>query len=197
MSLKVKKKVSFPPVDGGTYPAICVGIIDLGEQLNDYNNRKSYEDHVLFIWELPNVTIEIDGEKKPRWVSKEYNAVLSERSNLSKMLTSWRGVEPPDEFDLPQMIGEAALIQVVVKEKQNGELKNDITGVMGFINGVPKPQTETELLLFNMDEWNDEIFEKLPDWVKKRIMKSTQYQKFHAPDTTIEVKPMTEGECPI
>ena len=62
MSLKIKKKSgsSVPPMEAGTYPAVCVGIVDLGEQYNEA--FKKYTDKMLFIWEIPSQTIEIDGD---------------------------------------------------------------------------------------------------------------------------------------
>ena len=52
MSLKIKKKSgsSVPPMEAGTYPAVCVGIVDLGEQYNEA--FKKYTDKMLFIWEI-------------------------------------------------------------------------------------------------------------------------------------------------
>lgn len=202
MSLKSKKKATIPPVDGGTYSAICVGIVDLGEQLNDYGGSKKYEEKVLFIWELPDVTINDNGEQKPRWLSKEYTNIISDKSNLSRMLTSWRGKQLSNEdigehgFDLTMMLGEACLLQVIIKETKNGNLINDVTGIVGYITGMPKPQTLNKLLKFDIDEWNDDVFKDLPEWIQDKIKKSTQYQTLHAPNTTIEVKAPGE-ECPI
>ena len=47
MSLKVKNKKgpSLPPIDGGTYPAVCVGVVDLGEQYNE--KFKDYKEKIL------------------------------------------------------------------------------------------------------------------------------------------------------
>lgn len=203
MSLKVKNKKgpSLPPIDGGTYPAVCVCIVDLGEQRNEKFNK--YEDKVLFIWELPGVVIEVDGEKKPRWQSKDFSATLNEKSNLTKFLVSWRGKNFTDEelngdgFDLKQMLGEGCLLQIIVEEK-DGNQYNRITGCVGLPVGMPAPSTESELLWFDMDEWDDDAMEKFPDWVQQKIKKSTQFQKEHAPDTTVEVKPpVAESECPI
>ena len=47
-----------------------------------------------------------------------------------------------------------------------------------------------------MDAWDDAAFEKLPAWTQDQIKKSTQYQKDHAPETVVEVKPEA-AECPI
>lgn len=202
MSLKVKNKKgpALPPVAGGTYPALCVGVIDLGEQHNEKFNK--YEDRVLFIWELPGVTVEVDGEQKPRWLSKDFSATLNEKSNLTKFLVPWRGKNFSEDelnvggFDLKQMLGEGCLLQVVVEERE-GNQYNRITSCMGCPVGMPAPVTESELLWFDMDEWDDAVVEKLPEWIQTRIRKSTQYQKEHAPDTSVEVKPPETKEVPF
>ena len=167
MSLKVKNKngPSAPPVEGGTYPSVCVCIVDLGEQYNEH--FKKYEDKVLLVWELPTVTIEVEGEQKPRWLSKDFSATLSSKSNLTKFLVPWRGKPFTDEelngegFDLKELLGKGGLLQVIVEEK-DGNQYNRITGVMGYPVGMPEPTTQNELLFFDMDEWNDETLEKLP-----------------------------------
>ena len=49
-----------------------------------------------------------------------------------------------------------------------------------------------------MEKWDDDVFGKLPEWGQEKIKKSTQYQKNHAPETSVEVKPpAAESECPI
>lgn len=203
MSLKVKNKKgpTLPPIDGGTYPAVCVGVIDLGEQHNEKFNK--YADKVLFIWELPRVLIDVEGEQKPRWLSRDFSATLNEKSNLTKFLVSWRGKNFTEEelngdgFDLKQMLGEGCLLQVIVEEKE-GKQYNRITGCVGLPEEMPAPVTASDLLWFDMDEWDDDAIAKFPEWVQGKIKKSTQYQKNHAPDTAVEVKaPSAESECPI
>lgn len=198
MGLKIKNKrgPSLPPIDGGTYPGICVGVVDLGEQYNE--KFKKYEDKVLLIWELPGVTIEIEGEMKPRWLSKDFSATLNEKSNLTKFLVPWRGRSFTEDelngegFDLAEMLGLGCLLQVIVEEK-DGNQYNRITSVMGFPVGMPCPVTETELVSFDMDAWSDEALEKLPGWVQERVKKSTQYQKEHTPTDVITFEKKEEA----
>ena len=174
-----------------------------GYNSEQFKKFKKYEDKVLLIWELPGVMIEVEGEQKPRWLSKDFSATLNEKSNLTKFLVPWRGKNFTEEelngdgFNLKQMLGEGCLLQVIVEEK-DGNQYNRITGCMGFPMGMPAPVTESELLWFDMDEWDDDAMAKFPEWVQEKIKKSTQYQKSHAPETAVEVKPpVAESECPI
>lgn len=52
MGLRVKDraKPKLPPVEPGGYIAVCVGVIDLGEQFSE--KFKNYRNEVQFVWEL-------------------------------------------------------------------------------------------------------------------------------------------------
>lgn len=197
MSLKIKKKSgsSVPPMEAGTYPAVCVGIIDLGEQYSE--TFKKYSDKLLVIWEIPSQTIEIDGEDKPRWLSKDFSASLNEKSNLYQTLVSWRGKAFTEneltedengfmQFSVLDMLGTGCFLQVIVEEK-DGNSYNRITSVISLPAGMSAPTTETPLIAFDMDAWDDEVFNSLPVWIQDRIKKSTQYQKLHVPTDPVDV----------
>ena len=197
MSLKIKKKSgsSVPPIDAGTYPAVCVGIVDLGEQYSE--TFKKYNDKMLVIWEIPSQTIEIDGEDKPRWLSKDFSASLNEKSNLYQTLVSWRGKAFTEneltedengfmQFSVLDMLGTGCFLQVIVEEK-DGNSYNRITSVISLPAGMSAPTTETPLIAFDMDAWDDEVFNSLPVWIQDRIKKSTQYQKLHVPTDPVDV----------
>ena len=197
MSLKIKKKSgsSVPPMDAGTYPAVCVGIVDLGRQYSE--TFKKYNDKALFIWEIPSQTIEIDGESKPRWLSKDFTSSFSEKSNLYNMLVSWRGKAFTEDelkedkdgfvrFRIKDMLGAGCFLQVIVEEKDSGTY-NRITSVIALPAGMEPPQAQNLLISFDVDEWDDEVFSSLPVWIQDRIKKSTQYQKLHVPDSVVDV----------
>lgn len=183
MSLIAKQKESanIPPLDGGTYMFVCVGVIDLGEQRNEM--YKNYSDKVMFIFEIPGETLEIDGESKPRWLSKEYTMSLSSKSNLKKDVESWIGrqfteSETKEGFDLTQMLGKAGQISVIVEDSKDGTKQyNKITSILGIPKGIPTPETSSELISYDIDAHDDTVFEKIPEWIRDKITKSTQWQR--------------------
>ena len=217
MSLKAKRKPAnnIPPLDGGTYMSVCVGVIDLGEQYRQFDKQKQgkYAEECMFIFEIPSERVQVDGEDKPRWLSsKRYTVSLHERSALYQMLTSWRGkalsdaeLDPEgDGFDLMQMAGQGAMLSVSVVEKDDGSRHNKIEAVTGFPKGIPVPKTESEILVFDADDPDMEVFGKLPEWIQDIIRKSTQFAD-HAPDEKVDIPPDQEAqtaepageECPI
>ena len=196
MKIKDRAKPKLPPVEPGVYMAICVGIIDLGEQYSD--KFKTYANKILFVWELVGETVEVDGEQKPRQLSKEFSISSSKKSNLRGFISSWNGkTYSDDEFadlEIFDQIGKACQLQVVLNE--TGEYAN-VDNLMQIPKGFPIPKSETTPILWDMDKWNDEVFATIPEWIQEKIKASTQFQKEHAPDTAIEVKTITEEDCPF
>ena len=77
MGLKIKDraKPKLPPLEPGVYIAVCVGVIDLGEQYSE--KFKNYRNEVQFVWELAGETVEVDGEVKPRQLSRTFSVATS------------------------------------------------------------------------------------------------------------------------
>ena len=188
MALLAKKKTksSVPPLDADTYPAVCIGVVDLGEQHSEM--YKNYQNKVMFLFEICGETVDVDGEAKPRWLSKEFTLSLSEKSNLAKTIASWTGVElTEDTYDVTQLIGKPAMVVVTVKETDNGTF-NDITVIASPPKKMQMPGAESETICFEIENWDDEVFAKLPEWIQNKIKKSTEYQTRLAPDEKIGFK---------
>lgn len=198
MKIKDRAKPKTPPVEPGVYMAICIGCVDLGEQYNEtFKNRSN---KCLYIFELIGETIEVDGEQKPRQLSKEFAISSSSKSNLRKFIESWNGKSYTDddfmELDLFDQIGKSCQINVVLNDTK--EYAN-IDNLMPLPRGVPAFTTETAPVRWDMSAWDDEVFKTLPEWIQDKIKKSTEYATDHAPETVIEVKDNVAGEdaCPI
>ena len=198
MKIKDRAKPKAPPIDPGVYIAVCVGVVDLGEQYSEKFKNYSYKG--MYIWELPGETIEIDGEQKPRQLSKEFTISASNKSNLRKFIETWNSRSYSDEdfmeFDVFEQVGKPCQLNVVLNETK--EYAN-VDNLMPIPKGFPAPTTTTEHIKWDMDAWDDAAFDKLPEWIQEKIKKSTQYQKEHAPETPVEVKAPAAagGECPI
>ncbi|MCD7829741.1 MAG: hypothetical protein LUG58_04815 [Clostridiales bacterium] len=187
MIIGTRVKPKAPPVEPGTYLAICVGVFDLGEQQTEYKKKTHYVNQAMFAFEIPAKTIEIDGEMKPRQLSRTFAVSTSKKGNLRKFISSWTGISFTDDafrdFDTDTLLGSAAMIQVVLND--TGEYSN-IDSIMKLPEGMPAPTTKTRLMAFDIDEWDQEVFDALPEWVQEKIKKSTQYQKRHAPETEVD-----------
>ena len=196
MKIKDRVKPKAPPVEPGVYLAVCVGVVDLGEQYSEV--YKSYSNKVKFVWALPGETIEIDGKTEERQLSREFAVATKKNSKLRTFLCGWNSKNYSDEefqeLDLFDQIGKACQLNVVLND--TGEYAN-VDSIMPIPKGFPTPISQTAFFRWDMDAWDDAVFEKLPAWTQEQIKKSTQYQKNHAPETEIKVDTGTGEVCPI
>ena len=186
MKVKDRAKPKTPPIEPGVYIAVCIGVVDLGEQYSE--KFKNYANKLMFIWELPGELIEVDGEQKPRQLSKEFAFSVSKKGNLRTFLSSWNTVTYTDEsfgeVDVFDQLGTGCQVSVALNE--TGEYSN-VVNVMALPKGVTAPAAVAPLVQWDMDHWDDTVFTSLPEWIQDKIKKSTQYQKEHTPTDSIEV----------
>lgn len=95
MKIKDRAKPKTPPVEPGVYMAVCVGVVDLGEQYSE--KFKNYSNKVKFVWALPGEIIEIDGKQEERQLSKEFTISASKKGSLRGFLQSWNSKNYSDE----------------------------------------------------------------------------------------------------
>lgn len=192
MKIRDKVKPSLPPIPGGTYLGICVYSIALGEQLCEFEGKsKGYYNQVMLGFEICGQTVEIDGKQEPRVLSKTFNATKGKKSGLRKFLGAWEAKEMTDDeyldSDTNDYVGRPAFLTIVLNE--TGEYSN-IDGIAPLPTGLPidVPKPMSQLIRFDMEPWDQKLFESLPEWAQERIKKSTEYQKEHAPVANVTVQ---------
>lgn len=188
MRVKDRARPKLPPVEPGVYIAVCVYSIDLGEQLCEYKDKtKSYNNQVRLGFELIGETVEIDGKQEPRVLSRTLNFTRSKNGGLRKFVQSWLGRAFTDdefnELDTNDLVGRSAQLSVVLNE--TGEYAN-IDTIMQLPKGMAAPAPVSPLIRYDMEPWDDAAFAALPDWAQEQVKKSTQYQKLHAPEITVD-----------
>ena len=200
MKLKDKVKPSVPPLEAGVYMAVCVVVADLGDQYSEKYKKSSRK--VVFSFDIPSETIEIDGEQKPRQLSKRCTFSVSKKGILNKMLNAWMNANMSEqelgELDLFSLIGRGCQIRVTVSEDG---AHNNIEDVMALPKGMPAPESDTPPVTYDIDEdgFSGEKWDTLPTWMREAIEKSDQYQN-DPPDKPLDmpVESTAQGrECPI
>lgn len=169
---------SFTPAPVGTHVARCVKLIDLGTQHGEYKGQPTRRNQVLVVWELPDETIEIEGEQKPITTSKFYTNSLGEKANLRRDLEGWRGrTFTEDElrkFDLEAILGKPCLLTIVAGD--NGKTK--VASVSGLARGMECAPQVNKSFAFWLDEQFDQAkFDELSDGIKKIVEKSEEYEQ--------------------
>lgn len=151
----------------GAHKAICVRIIDLGTQESEYKGEKTIRRQNLLTWELPD---ELREDGQPYIISKFYTASLGEKANLYKDLTSWLGKPPTVPFDPKSLLGLGC--QVIVTERNE---KHVVSTVVALSKKEKVDKPHNDLIFFSLDEFDGDVFDKLPDGIQKMIMKSPEY----------------------
>ena len=181
MSLTVKETGGGggSPIEAGAYPARCVGVVDLGIQHNEFNDKD--QEKVRLVFELPTERTQVDGEDKPRWLSKPYTASLHEKATLRRDLDAWRGkpftAEELAGFDLKNVINAPCLLTVVQQESKSGGTFSKISAISKPMKGMEVPPLENDPIIFDMDAEDAEaVLEKLPQWMQDEVKKSVTWQ---------------------
>lgn len=200
MKLKDKVKPAVPPLEAGVYMAVCVVVADLGDQYSEKFKKSSRK--VVFSFDIPSETIEIDDEQKPRQLSKRCTFSVSKKGTLNKMLNAWMNANMSEqelgELDLFSLIGRGCQIRVTVSEDG---AHNNIEDVMALPKGMPAPQSDTAPITYDIDEdgFTGEKWDALPAWMREAVEKSDQYQQ-DPPDKPLDMPAESttqEGACPI
>jgi hypothetical protein len=174
---------SFKPVPQGLHLGICTEVVDLGTQTGEYRKGNvvsvKHQRKVAIRWTLPTVLYE-EGDKagQPMGIGKTYTASLDEKSNLRKDAESWRGqaftAKELDGFNLSALLGKPCQLQVIHETKGDKTYAN-IKSIVGVMKGTPIPAVDTELRMFDLDDFDQETFDALPDWQKEKIVASPEY----------------------
>jgi hypothetical protein len=115
-----------------------------------------------------------DGQKHsgPAVVGKQYTLSLNEKANLRADLEAWRGRTFTDQelagFDVKQVLGKSCQLGIV-HNANNGKTYANVKAVMGLPKGAPKPVASGPLIHYDIDNHNQEIFDKLPGWLQTAI----------------------------
>lgn len=167
-----KNNSTITPIEAGTYTARCCAVIDLGLQKTMYQGAERETLQILIIFEVPDETIEIDGEQKPRWISNIYTFSIHEKSRLRKDLKGWRGRDFTEnelqDFDIANIINAPCMVTISQTTK-NGKIYSNIASIGKLVKGLQVGQLSKQFHfdIDNTDTWT--CFPELPEWIQCKI----------------------------
>lgn len=152
---KVSESTGFEVPEAGTYKAVCVALIGLGTQEDEYAGEVKENEKVYLAWELLGVA---DSKGKPFFVSKEFNFFISPTSNFGKFLGDWRGkkLTADDDVDVLKLLGAKCLLNVGHKASKSKDGKDrvnvDILGVSQPTKGDVYPSPTVKPFMWDHDQ---------------------------------------------
>jgi hypothetical protein len=177
----------YPICPSGTHFARCWQIIDLGTQKGTYDGKPTIRRMIRIAFEIPSEPME-DG--RPFSVDREYNFTMSPKGSLRPDLEAWRGKEftdddfdpgNPKRFNIKNLLGVGATIAVIhtqgVKDPTRTYAK--IKSISALPKGSQLSAAVNKPVFLSMfgDNWDQALFDSLPEWTRNKIATSPEYQR--------------------
>jgi len=183
-------------IPADNYIARCYKMIEIGTVEEVILGEKKILHKVRIGWELPTEMRVFDKEKgeQPLVIDKEYTLSMNEKANLRKDLKSWRGKDFTEDearsFDITKLIGAPCMLNIIHKpsKKDPSKVYEEIAGITPMPKGVPCPEQINRSFVLSYDEFDVELFDMLPDFIKNKMITSVEYQAVKNP----KIKSFTE-----
>jgi len=178
MDLKKKSSQRINP-PAGTHVARLQRVIDMGTQYNEkYESSNRYID---LTWELVDEKHVFDEEKgeQPFVLSRKFTQNIGAKATLGKFIKSWMGKEPADDFDINQLFNEPCMVTVIHNDvTKDGEARTyaNVDNVTAVPKGMEVTPMENNTVIFDLDDFDQEIYETLPEFMRDIISASDEYK---------------------
>lgn len=168
----------FKKVPPGCHFAICNMVVDLGTQESTYKGQKKTQPKVYIRWEVPDERVSYTKDGKdiegPCSIGTMYTLSLSQKALLRRDLENWRGKLFTEAelkgFDITVLAGKSC--QIIVQHSEDGKYAN-VTGVMAVSKDQKErakgAKSEVGVMVFSLSDPDDDVFERLPNWIKEKI----------------------------
>lgn len=162
-----------------TYIATCVLMADIGTHVEIFQGQDPKTVEKLYIgWELNAC----DDQGKPYTIGTTYNCSLNQKSSLRKMLEAWRGRAFTDEelrnFDIRNVLGKSCGLGVIHKPSNTDPSVKypRIGSIQALPAGVPPYQPLATPSLFDINQFDQAAYERLPNLAKVMLQKSGEWK---------------------
>ena len=168
----------------GVYPARCIQVVELGRHKNRFFNpetdkpEQEYRQELLIAWELS----ELMQDGRPFTVSWRDRNLISEKSNLFKLLTGWRGKPfTPQElrrFELKNILDKCCYLNLVESPPdRNNRTWVNVESAIPLPKGIGCDPRFNDLIDFSIEDIDTPLFGQLWPWVQDYIRKSVEGQE--------------------
>lgn len=207
MAIKATKKggEDFAPIEEGSYVGRIYQIIHIGTVMGF---QGTMQNKVRLTFELPTemmVFKEENGEQ-PRVISQEYTLSFHEKATLTKVINA---CDPKalkvgddgfmDEYDVEKLIGKACLVTVVHRKGKDEKVYANIGNCTVLPKGMTCPPAINEPKILNYDNFDQEYFATLPQFIQDKIKSSDEYKAMFgkSKEEIEETDPFDMDDLPI
>jgi hypothetical protein len=181
---------AFKKVPAGVHVARCVGVYDLGTQEVVFKGEAKMQHKIQLTWEVlgedengvPMTTDGPDGKEHPLQISKRYTLSLNEKAGMRRDLAAWRGrdfnAEELAAFDVSKLLGAYCMLNVQHDESPNGKTYANVASITPLPSALAKakPASDTKPVQFDIDAFDQKVFDSLPEFTQKAIRESVEFK---------------------
>jgi len=162
----------------GLTQCVLTGIIDLGTQTVTYEGQSKQVKQVALEFKLPTQHHIFDEERgaEPLMLFRDVTASLHPKAVLTSIVTGMLGKSLPAEYDLQDLIGTNAMVNVVHVEK-DGKTYANAASFSPLMDGVDAVEYETRVLELGPN-FDNNVFDALPEWKQEVIKKAPEFIPF-------------------
>jgi hypothetical protein len=174
-------------IPAGNYMARCYRMIEIGTVSETVMGTTKSLPKVRIGWELPTETKVFDQSKgeQPLVIDQEYNLFMNDKSNLRKMLESWRGQaftdKEAEEFDITKLLGKPCMLNIIHKTSAKGNVYETISGVTAVPRSITVPPQIIKTTVLSYDNFDEALFNSMPDFIKTKMQSSLEYAAMKNP----------------
>jgi hypothetical protein len=124
---------------------------------------------VFFTFEIPGETVNVNGEDLPKFISTELTVSLFEKAKLPSFV---KALDPKAKLDeslnLADLVGLGAQLNIGRTKTGNAKILN----AMPLAKGMTIDETGTPLVVFDIDNQDEAVLAKLPNFIQDKIANS-------------------------
>lgn len=169
----------------GTHILRCFQIIDKGTKEGDNGNYRAF----AVGFELTEEEADEQGNPVTTFpmlaaqIGKDGGIIITPRSKMGKAVSALTGkqIDKDSEVDLGVLIDKYCLGTIVHQTKDNKTYAN-VEALMPLTKGTKgsRGSMETKVLFLEKGEFDKNVLESLPDFIREEIEKSPEYRKLFA-----------------
>lgn len=171
-------------IPSGNYIARCYKMIEIGTCDEEYLGVKKQVKKINITWELPTELKVFKEEKgaQPLVISREFTLSMHENSGLRAVLQSWRGKafteQEAERFDVTVLLTKPCMLNIIhVQGKKNPEKTYEqISSITPLPKGVTCPAQINKTFELSYDNFSQELFAMLPDFIKDKMKLTPEYK---------------------
>jgi hypothetical protein len=188
---------TYTPKPTGKFKARLIQLIDLGTQTSTFEGKEKAQRKFMLTFETPENTKVFDETRgeQPFVYSREFTMSWHEKGSLRPFVEEWIETALSDEeansFDLETLIDTPCEIKTMEKKSKTDPTRSSV--VLVRVEAIKEaPKARNPILIFNLDQPSDEIFNQLPNWLKEKIAKSPEFEKWQNKKSQVTEKPKTD-----